>query len=245
VNPRRPRWWREVLYIAAFYGVYTLIRNRGVATDSVLRAFGNAKDIIAVEEWLGLYFEEGLQDVFLPAEWFISIWNIFYGTAHFVVSAFALIWCFRQMPDRYPRWRNTLAFTTALALFGYALYPLMPPRLLPLTYGFVDTLAEIGGFWSFESSAVKSVSNQYAAMPSLHFGWSLWSALVLWPIAVRRGLWARVLLIAYPSATLFAIIVTANHFWLDAAGGALVLAAGYGAARLVETRRLPIPNLRQ
>jgi hypothetical protein len=216
----------------AFYGVYTLIRNRGVATDSVLRAFSNARDVIAIEEWMGLYFEEALQDVFLGARWFIRFWNVFYGTAHFIVTTAALVWCFRRAPGRYGLWRNTLAVTTAIALLGYAFYPLMPPRLLPLTYGFVDTLAAIGGFWSFESEAVKSVSNQYAAMPSLHFGWSLWSAFVWWPAARRRA-WTGALVAVYPVATLFAIIVTANHFWLDAVGGAAVLGVGYGAARVL------------
>ena len=236
-SPRKgAKWWREVAYVVAFYGVYTLVRNQGIAADSELRAFDNALDVIRVEEWMGLYFEEGLQAVFLPAEWFIWCWNIFYGTAHFIVTTVALIWCFRRMPARYPLWRNTLAFTTALALIGYAFYPLMPPRLLPATWGYIDTLAQIGGLWSFDSGAVKSVSNQYAAMPSLHFGWSLWSAFVLWP-AARRRTWTAALLGVYPVATLFAIIVTANHFWLDAAGGALVLGVGYVVARLLPQSR--------
>jgi hypothetical protein len=103
----------------------------------------------------------------------------------------------------------------------------MPPRLLPASYGFVDTLAKVGGLWSFDSGTMKAVSNQYAAMPSLHFGWSSWCLFVLWPATEGRT-WARVLLVAYPLATLFAIVVTANHFWLDAVGGATVLAVAYG-----------------
>jgi hypothetical protein len=105
----------------------------------------------------------------------------------------------------------------------------MPPRLLPASYGFVDTLAQVGGLWSFDSGTMKAVSNQYAAMPSMHAGWSLWCVLVLWPITEGRP-WAKPLLVAYPLATLFAIVVTANHFWLDAVGGALALTAGYAVA---------------
>jgi hypothetical protein len=230
------RWWREVLYIAAFYAVYSFIRNAGTGQDSVEQAFHHAQDIIRMERLVGLYHEETIQDWFLGARWFVKAWNIFYGSFHFVVTAGALVWCFRRRPDRYPVWRNTLALTTGLALIGFAFYPLMPPRLLPASYGYVDTLARIGGLWSFDSGTMKAVSNQYAAMPSLHFGWSTWCVLVLWPATEGRS-WARALLVAYPAATLFAIIVTANHFWLDAVGGAVVLGVGYAVASAVARAR--------
>ena len=223
--PRELRWWREVVYVLAFYAVYTLIRNEGVATESRTEAFRHAKQVIGLQRFLGIYHEETVQDWFLPWEWFISAWNVFYGTAHFVVTVVALVYLFRRMPARYPLWRNTLACTTALALLGFAFYPLMPPRLLPASYGFVDTLRAVGGLWSFESGAVAKVSNQYAAMPSLHFAWSCWCTLVLLP-ALRRP-WARALMAAYPFLTLFAIVVTGNHFVLDAVAGAAVLGLGF------------------
>jgi hypothetical protein len=221
----RLRWWKEVLYIAAFYGVYSVVRNtQGSASVSEATAFAHARQVIDIERAMGLYFEEALQQAFLASRWFIQFWNLFYGTFHFVVTIAALVLLFRRFPARYPRWRNTLAATTGLALIGFAVYPLMPPRLLPASYGFVDTLAEYGGLWSFESGPVAQVSNQYAAMPSLHFAWSAWSTLVLYPM-LRRP-WAKLLAAAYPAATTFAIVVTGNHFWLDAAGGALVLGVG-------------------
>jgi len=231
----RLRWWQEVVYILVFYAVYTLIRNNGVATDSVAQAFTNAKRMIGVERAMGLYHEETIQDWFLGAAWFVKALNVFYGSFHFIVTTAALVWCFRRTPSRYPTWRNTLALTTGLALIGFAFFPLMPPRLLPPSYGYVDTLAEFGGLWSFDSGAMKEISNQYAAMPSLHFGWALWSACVLWPAC--RMTWQRAMLVAYPVATLFAIVVTANHFWIDAAGGALVFGVGYAVARLVAQAR--------
>jgi hypothetical protein len=236
----RLRWWREALYVLAFYGVYTVIRNTGAATDSAAHAFRNARSVIRAERLLGLFFEERAQDLFLPWEWFVRFWNVFYGSAHFVVTAAALVWLFRRHPARYPLWRNTLAATTGLALIGFALYPLMPPRLLPASYGFVDTLREVGGLWSFDSGAMQRISNQYAAMPSLHFAWAAWSAFVLLPAA--RATWAKLLVAAYPALTLFAIVVTANHYWLDAAGGALVLLAGWALANAV-TPRVAVPEV--
>jgi hypothetical protein len=233
-----------VLYVLAFYGVYTLIRNRGIAGDAPDLAFRHAKQVIHLERVLGSFHEATIQGWFLAQHWFISFWNVFYGTAHFAVTIFALVWLFRRDPQRYPLWRNTLMCATALALFGYAFYPLMPPRLLPASYGFVDTLKEIGGLWSFDSGTMQKLSNQYAAMPSLHFCWSTWCALVLYPMVDRR--WLKVLVALYPAMTLFAIVVTANHYWLDAAGGAVILGCGYLASRTiiqVRARRAASPLL--
>jgi hypothetical protein len=243
----RLRWWKEVLYILAFYGVYSAIRNsQGSATVSAAHAFNNARHVISLERALGIFHEEAVQEAFLGQRWFIQFWNLFYGTFHFVVTVVALVLLFRRFPARYPRWRNTLAATTGLALIGFATYPLMPPRLLPSAYGFVDTLKVYGGLWSFDSGPVAQVSNQYAAMPSLHFAWSMWSALVLFPM-LRRN-WARMAVALYPAVTLFAIVVTANHYVLDAAGGALVLGVGAsgGFALASATARHPerqaVPN---
>ena len=229
------RWWREVLYILAFYLVYSFVRNtQGSAAVSAAHAMGNALDVIRLEKLLGLYHEQAIQHAFLGNRMFIEFWNLFYGSFHFIVTAGALILLFRRFPDRYRRWRNTLAFTTALALIGFAAYPLMPPRLLPASYGYVDTLKEFGSLWSFDSGAVNKISNQYAAMPSLHFAWSTWSALVLVPAV--RSVWAKVLACLYPLMTLFAITVTANHFVLDAAGGLLVLIVGGAIGFPIATR---------
>ncbi|MGH9226559.1 MAG: phosphatase PAP2 family protein, partial [Acidimicrobiales bacterium] len=233
------RWWREVLYILVFYLVYSAIRNtQGSAAVSVAHAMGNALDIIRLEEVLGLYHEQAIQHAFLGNRLFIEFWNLFYGSFHFVVTTGALILLFRRFPERYRPWRNTLAFTTALALIGFAAYPLMPPRLLPSSYGYVDTLKSYGSLWSFDSGAVNKISNQYAAMPSLHFAWASWSALVLIPAV--QSVWAKVLAGIYPFLTLFAIVVTANHFILDAAGGLAVLlvglAIGFPLAARIERR---------
>ena len=135
-------------------------------------------------------------------------------------------------------WGGLAVCWAALAVIGFALYPLLPPRLLPSSYGSVDTLDKIGGLWSFDSGAMAKVSNQYAAMPSLHCGWALWVTFVLWPAA--RKPWARLLVVLYPLITVFCIVVTANHYFLDAVGGAVVFCAGYGMAVLTVRHLSPI-----
>lgn len=240
------------MIIAVGYGVYSLARNQfGSAQielgDPPTRAFRNALRVIDIEESMHLFFEQPLQQVFIGWGWFIRFWNVFYGTFHFVVTILAFIWLFVRAPERFTRWRNVLAATTLLALVGFSLFPLMPPRLLDRPadewgglelrveeglppFEFVDTLAEYGGLWDFDSGAIAEVSNQYAAMPSLHTAWSIWSVLALWALVRRR--WLRGILVLYPVATVFCIMVTANHYWLDAAGGVVVLGAGF----LVGTR---------
>jgi len=220
------RWWHELGFAGAFYGVYSIVRNtQGSAAVSDVKALRNALDVIRLEETLGLYFERAVQNAFIGWRAFIEFWNLFYGTFHFAMTVMALVLLYRRFPERYRRWRNTLAVATGAALLGFATFPLMPPRLLPQSYGFIDTLRDYGSLWSFDSGAMHKISNQYAAMPSLHFAWSVWSACVLF--TVLRRPWTRALALLYPAATLFAVVVTANHYVLDAVGG--VVAFGIGA----------------
>jgi hypothetical protein len=236
----RLRWWVEIVAMLALYVVYSGIRNKfGSATGNEIQAFTNARRVIAFERHLGLFFEENFQDFFLAHRFFLQFWNVFYGTFHFWVTGFALIYLFRKYPARYSFWRNTIVLTTLLALIGFSWFPLMPPRLLDdcghfgacASYGFVDTLAQYGGLWSFDSGTMEEISNQYAAMPSLHFAWSFWAFLVLFPHLKHR--WSRIAITLYPWVTLYAIVVTANHYWLDALGGALALAGGLSLAWLL------------
>ncbi|MEQ1788788.1 MAG: phosphatase PAP2 family protein [Acidimicrobiales bacterium] len=257
------RWWKELLLAVAVYAVYSVVRNQfGSAGGDPGPAYGHAKDLIALEKALHLYFEPGLQQWYLdlPGHGLIRLWNVYYGIAHFLITFIALVWMFRRDPLRHRVLRNTLALTTALAVIGFAAYSLMPPRLLDdpgeygacqiyapeaaaaaapgaLTapgcdeYGFVDTIAAHGGWISFGNEGMKDVSNQYAAMPSMHIGWATWSAIVLLPLVRRR--WAKALVIAYPVITLVCIVLTANHYWIDGLGGLLCLGTGYALAQVL------------
>jgi hypothetical protein len=249
--PSRPplRWWRELAIAGAFYLIYSAVRNVfGAGPESRLIAFRHARSVIRVQDALGLWFEPELQAWYLslPADGLIRVWNVFYGTAHFIVTIGVLVLAFRRAPHIYRFMRNVLAATTGLALIGFATYTLMPPRLLDDTgpygacaglgeecarYGIVDTIEEWGGLWTFGEGGVAAVSNQYAAMPSLHFGWSTWCAITL-VLVIGRGR-ARWLAFVYPAATLFTILVTGNHYWLDAFFGGVALGAGAVVALLV------------
>lgn len=223
------RWWKEVLLIGLFYVGYNFVRNMfGSAAVGPVHALNNADIVIELERALGLYVESAFQGWFLGWDVFISVWNVFYGLLHFSVTFFTLMWLYLRFPEAYQRWRTTGLLCTGLGLVGFALFPLMPPRLLGdcgpygaclADSGFVDTMVAYDGLWSFDSGTFQTLSNQYAAMPSIHFAWAFWCFLAL--RGRLRSPWARVCLHLYPPLTLFAVIVTANHYWIDAVAGAL------------------------
>ena len=227
--------------MVAIYLAYDSLRDKVAGSGTV--ALQHARQIVHLESTLGIYWERSIQQAFLHLDWFISFWNIFYGPVHFVVPVVALVWLYRKAPARYSRWRTALVIMFALALVSFWAYPLTPPRLMPAHYGFVDTAARYFNFGPQvpvhflpngqpTARSVAAFGNLFAAMPSFHAGWSMWSVLAMWPLARSRYL--KALLVAYPVLVVFCITVTANHWLLDAVGGWAVLGLGYAGAVALE-----------
>jgi hypothetical protein len=250
-KPARHAWLREVGIVLGFYYVYQTIRSLADVGGVKNRAIGNADWIVSAEKAMFIYHEQTIQQAFLGATWFIKVMNVYYGTLHFVITVGLLVWLYAKRHDAYRHMRNLLGATTGLALIGYWAFPLAPPRLyyrcsndipvlgpeggLSTPHCFVDTLDKIGGLWNYQSSAAKAIANAYAAMPSLHFAWSLWCAIIIWhQFSGRRS---RVIAVLYPALTLFAVVVTANHYFLDALGGVVILLGGIWMMRIREVRR--------
>jgi hypothetical protein len=225
-TPRRPRLWFEILLIAVSYYTYSLIRN--AVPEQRAEALRNADWLWRTEHQLGVAFEQSVNHAVNSVTWLIVGMNYYYATLHFIVTLSVLVWLYRSHPGRYAAARLALFATTAVALVGYYLYPLAPPRLMNGSH-FVDTVMVHQTWGSMASGDLKHMSNQYAAMPSMHIGWSLWCGLTVFALA--RVPWVRVLGLLYPVATLIVIVSTANHFWLDAAGGMVCLAFGFTVAR--------------
>ncbi|MGZ8715330.1 MAG: phosphatase PAP2 family protein [Mycobacterium sp.] len=225
ITVQRPALWREALLCYAFYYAYTRIRgkSRGTAVESLR----NARRLINWERTLNVYHEHTFQQQVLSSDQMVIALNYFYGTAHFLVTpaiAIALAW---RHPASYRVWRNMLAWTTGIALIGYYLFPLMPPRLVP-GLGFTDTMVTHPNAWRLTPIPIWNVGNPYAAMPSLHVAWALWVSFALLAHVQRPAV--RVIAYAYPVLTVIALVGTGNHFVLDAVGGALVFAVGYRLA---------------
>lgn len=219
--PRHPRLWFEALLIAASYWIYSLIRNAVPEQRAV--AMRHARQVWALERGLGLAVERAVNRGVNSVNWLIVGMNYYYATLHFVVTLGVLVWLYRRHPGRYAPSRLVLFVTTGMALVGYYCFPLAPPRLMG--GGFVDTVRLHHTWGSMASGDLAHVSNQYAAMPSMHIGWSLWCGVTVATLARRR--WVRILGLAYPATTLLVIVSTGNHFWMDACGGLACLSVGF------------------
>ncbi len=215
-------WWVELLGILVFYVVYSAIRNLHGGSAAPAHAFDHARQIMSLEHHLGIFHEQTIQKWALHFRPLILFSNYYYGSFHFVVTIFAGIFLYRNFSDDYPRFRNAMAITTAIALIGFTLYPLAPPRMFS---GFTDTLLNDPAFWSFNSGGMQTVSNQYAAMPSVHIAWATWCAFALGP-RLKNPI-ASGLAWAYPFITFVVIIVTANHYIVDAVAGLLVFSIAW------------------
>jgi hypothetical protein len=224
--PRRPRVWFEVLLIAVSYWVYSLIRN--AVPEQKSQALKNADWIWTTEHHLGIAVERSINHAVDSVRWLIIGMNYYYATLHFIVTIGVLVWLFRSHPGRYAASRLVLFATTGVALVGYYFFPLAPPRLMNGGH-FIDTVLVHHTWGSMASGDLKNMSNQYAAMPSMHIGWSTWCGLTIFALASAP--WARILGLLYPMATLLVIVSTANHFWLDAVGGLLCLTFGLLVSR--------------
>jgi hypothetical protein len=195
--------------LGALLALYLFLRfsMKGSIGDAV----GNAHRVVQVERAFGVFSEGNLQSLALHSRDVILFLNAYYLLAHFTVASLFFAWMLIRHPDAYPTVRRVLIIMTAIGLAIHAAYPLAPPRMLP-DLGFIDTGRLFGPSPYGDTS--KGLANQFAAMPSLHFGWAL---LVAWgAVRYSRSRWRR-LLILHPLLTLAAIIITANHYWLDAA----------------------------
>ncbi|MBM9505377.1 phosphatase PAP2 family protein [Actinacidiphila acididurans] len=236
-TPRNPRLWFEILLIGASYWLYSLVRNAVPEQQST--ALKHAKSVWSFEGHLGLDVERSVNHAMNSVDWLIVGMNYYYATLHFIITIGVLVWLYLRHPGRYGPARLVLFVTTWLALVGFYAYPLAPPRLMTNGH-FIDTVKVHNTWGSMSQGSLSHVSNQFAAMPSMHIGWSLWCGITL--VTLARPLWAKILGGLYPVATLLVIVSTGNHFWMDAAGGALCLAVGYTVAYLLYGRwvyRLP------
>ncbi len=236
---RKIHWWFEILLGVLGYYLYAEARELHGLHPSAQRALAarNGRGIFDFEKRLHLDWEKGLQHIFLPYKGFLQVIGGFYGGAHFVVTIGVLLWLLFKRPQFYRFWRTVLFALTMAAVAIFALYPAEPPRTLKDPSGHtltVDTLAKIGGLWSYNHGVVEHISDPFAPMPSLHLGWATWVALALW-FAIPARSWRRRLAIGlYPFAVYFTVIVTGTHFVIDGvAGMALTAAVAFASAHVV------------
>ncbi|WP_405882204.1 phosphatase PAP2 family protein [Streptomyces sp. NBC_01136] len=223
----RLRWWTELPLLVLVYASYSAGRllARGDTDDAVDHGLA----ILRIEKALHLNAEHPLNRLFTREAWLGVPADFWYASLHYLVTPAILVWLFRSQAVRYRAARTWLMTSTVIGLLGFTLLPTCPPRLLSAGHGFVDTMAQYSsyGWWGAEASAPRGMggmTNQYAAMPSLHVGWSLWCGVMLWRYGRTRVV--RLAGIAYPLLTTIVVMGTANHYFLDAVAGATVMGTG-------------------
>jgi hypothetical protein len=231
-----PSGWLDALrQIALFGGAYYAYRLvRGFVDGQAGVAFENARTLVDWERALGLFFEPGLQAWAKGEEWLMWISNWMYVNSHFVVTTTFLIWLYICRNHAYYFVRNMFMVSMGIALIGYLAYPTAPPRFMP-EWGFSDTVATFVG-----ESAEKSANvlyNPFAAVPSMHVAFALMIAIPA--IKLVKSPVVKVLWAGYPALVTFVVVVTANHFWLDAAFGVAVAAVSAWAAVAAFARARP------
>jgi hypothetical protein len=218
----RPNLLVELVFTVGLYLAYS--RTRRYVPSHRTTALHRAREIWHAEKVLHIDLELTMNHAVDKISWLVVSMNYYYATLHFIVTPLTLVWLYACRPQHYRAGRTALYSATLLALFGFAFFALAPPRFLP-DQGFIDTVVMHHTWGSWGSGHVSTVSNLYAAMPSVHIVWAAWSGLTVAFLA--RHTWVRVLGVLYPLATLTVILSTGNHFIADAAGGAVTLALGF------------------
>jgi hypothetical protein len=212
---------RELALVAVVYAAYDASRFLVEGRQRV--AFANAQSLLHFESALRIDAERALNLAVSTHQVIAVIADYLYATTHYIVTPLVLVWLWRRHRDVYSQARSTLMVATILGLVGFALLPVAPPRML---HGFVDTMSRYStsGWWGTDASAPRGtghLTNEFAAMPSLHVGWALWCGWQLMHHA--RTLLLRSLGVAYPIVTALVVIGTGNHYVVDALAGAVLI----------------------
>jgi hypothetical protein len=215
--------WREVVIVVSAYFCYFLVR--GFVAGHEFEAFNRAADLISLERAMGIFWEVDLQGHVQDIGLLENLANWVYVWGHWPVIIPVSVWLFLRHRDDYYIYRNAFLISGAVGLVIFSTLPVAPPRFMP-AWGFVDTAQ---AYHSGPSAAL--LVNEYAAMPSLHFGWNLLVGTALF----RHGEWLalRAVGAVLPPAMFLSIVLTGNHYFLDGiAGGAVCLLALVAAIKL-------------
>ena len=223
----------EILLLASTLPLYYLVR--GSAHERVGEALVRGTQLVNLEKSLGIFWEVELQQLVLQYDWLVQFLNAFYLYGHLPVIGVLAVWLYFRHRPQYLLMRNAFLISGAIGLVVYVTFPVAPPRFLP-ELGFVDTIVD-----QYDTGRPLTPAffvNEFAAMPSLHFGWNLLVGAALW--MASKNVLLRAFAVLMPLFMLADIVLTANHYILDAAAGMLVVIVGaaiaFGVRDLVSKR---------
>ncbi|MCC6791330.1 MAG: phosphatase PAP2 family protein [Thermomicrobiales bacterium] len=217
------------------YVIYTLVRYL-VADRGPRLGPDHAASLLDLERALRLDWERPIQSFGLRHDWLVMAANWYYVAGFLPVLVLAAALAAWRAPEAFLRWRRIFSVSLALALVGFALFPLCPPRLMPESHGYIDTLMTYGPRYYGDAHGsslfngygrLPSMVNEYAAMPSMHVAWAAIGAIMIALVIGRR--WAWSLAVAHPAMMAFTVVVTGNHYVMDVVGGLIALAVAIAA----------------
>lgn len=222
---------REFALVGGAYLLYMLIRQI-IAADIQGIAFIHAESVVNLEKDLGFFWEPALQSWAInTSDSLVVFFNWAYILTFYPIIITASVILYLKSKTRYRHYRNVVLLSFLFALAAFAIFPLAPPRML--TRDFVDTMA-IFGPAIYSGAEGASFYNAFAAMPSLHFGWSVLFATIFFRSGNR---FLRIFAFIYPSMMLFTIVVTGNHYILDAIAGGVVIIVSFGTVNMISAIR--------
>ena len=236
-KPQR-KLWLDILIeagiLVALYFVYSI--SRGSIDAKETTAFQNAWKIIDAERALGIFVELDIQALFLKSNFLIHLANILYTICYYPTILVYLLWAFWRHRQKYKFIRTVVVISAFLAFLCFALYPMAPPRFFDgggpaEDLGFIDTLAV---YWNVNESVDQAFYNPYAAMPSLHFAWTVLIGIAI--VWMTRSRFGRTIAVLLPFGMLVGIIATANHFILDAVASVFLIGMAIGLAVLLPSQ---------
>jgi membrane-associated phospholipid phosphatase len=225
---------RQVAWVAA--GIVIYFGVRGQTASSAGEARENAQEVLWLERRLGIQAEGSLQAPVQQSDSFEAVVNWIYIWGHWPVIIATLVWLLHTNRTVFLRLRNAMMISGGIGMVIYALYPVMPPRLLDL--GLVDTVTRSSE--SYRVLQPPMFTNQYAAMPSLHVGWDLLVGMAI--VAAATSVWLRTVGFILPVLMTLAVVLTANHYLLDVVAGIALVLVAHVIALAIERRRRHEPG---
>jgi len=229
IGAKLPQGWgdagRQLGILVLVDTAYELVR--GIADGQRAEAIAHGQQVIDFERSTHTLFEPSVQAFLLPAHWLIDVANQLYLNAQFSIALGFLVWLYLFRNESYYFVRNMFVASMCLALIGYIGFPTAPPRMFP-EHGFVDTIVDFSNV-NHDSSLAKVFINPYAAVPSMHCAFAMMIGVT--GVVVCRNWWSKAWWAFWPVLITWVVIVTANHYWVDAALGWLVALSAYAIAR--------------
>jgi hypothetical protein len=234
---------RELVVFLSFLIFYKISRYIAIGDEET--AFINAYNLVEFEKWLGIFREVSIQKFFIGETNFMRFINKFYMVVHLPSTIIFFMWLYHKKSDYYKLIRNGFLLANTITIFFYVSFPCAPPRMLN-DLGFVDTLLKVSDI-NLYSGFFSGLFNQYAAVPSMHFGNAL--LIGLSTITLSKNKFIKWSILIYPIFVLFVIVVTGNHFFLDAIIGGIIVIIPYPIIRLryktLSLIRVMIPILKK